>query len=150
MKAGIVEELGYRYFLVSLLAWLGGLFSRSHEGRPIPRVFWAAILLAGLVFGWAHVDARLGIPQAAIGILVSIMILSTLLGIGFGWLLWKLGLEWAIFAHFVYDAVVSAVFLKVYLLANILVWIVFLIILILVAWMAWRAISPNGHLVRIS
>lgn len=146
VKAGIVEELGYRFFMVSLLVWLGSRFSRRQDGRPTRQVYWAAILLAGLIFGWAHVDARLGVPQAPIAVLASIMILSSLLGVAFGWFLWRLGLEWAIFAHFAYDAVVSAVLLKVYLSANVLVWIGFVVILILVTWAAWRAIRPTGHL----
>ncbi len=69
------------------------------------------------------------------------MVLSTLLGIAFGWLFWKLGIEWAIFAHFAYDAIVSAGLLKVYLLANPLVWAGFLTVLVLASWMAWWTIN---------
>lgn len=144
VKAGIVEELACRFFLVSLFVWLGSLFKRSHDGRPTRGVYWGAILLAGLIFGWGHVDARLGIPEAPFEMLTGIMILSTFLGIFFGWLFWKLGIEWAIFAHFAYDALVSAVLLKIYLLNNILVWIGFLSLAILAAWISWQALRQNG------
>jgi len=144
VKAGIVEELACRFFLVSLFVWLGSFFKRSHDGRPTRGVYWGAILLAGLVFGWGHVDARLAIPEAPFEMLTGIMILSTFLGIFFGWLFWKLGIEWAIFAHFAYDALVSAVLLKIYLLNNVLVWIGFLSLVILAAWISWRALRHNG------
>jgi len=98
----------------------------------------------GLIFGWGHVDARLGIPEAPFEMLTGIMILSTFLGIFFGWLFWKLGIEWAIFAHFAYDALVSAVLLKIYLLNNVLVWIGFLSLVILAAWISWQALRQNG------
>jgi len=144
VKAGIVEELACRFFLVSLFVWLGSTFKRSHDGRPTRGVYWGAILLAGLIFGWAHVDAGLATPEAPFGMLTGIMILSTFLGIFFGWLFWKLGIEWAIFAHFAYDALVSAVLLKIYLLNNVLVWIGFLSLVILAAWISWRALRQNG------
>jgi hypothetical protein len=108
------------------------------------------ITLSGLIFGWAHVDAQLGSPDPALGGLAGVMILGSLLGIAYGWLFWKLGIEWAVIAHFAYDAVVSAGLLKVYLLADGLLWAGFLSILILAAWMAWKAIRQNAHTVRSS
>ncbi len=143
VKAGIVEELANRFFLVSLLTWLGGFFSRSSDGRPARGVYWGAILLAGLIFGWAHVDARLGIPGAPFGALAGVMALSTFLGISFGWLYWKLGIEWAILAHFAYDAFVSAILLKVYLLDIVLVWIGFLGFVMLAAGAALWALRGD-------
>jgi hypothetical protein len=98
----------------------------------------------------AHVDAQLGSPDPALGGLAGVMILGSLLGIAYGWLFWKLGIEWAVIAHFAYDAVVSAGLLKVYLLADGLLWAGFLSILILAAWMAWKAIRQNAHTVRSS
>jgi hypothetical protein len=53
-------------------------------------------------------------------------------------------------AHFAYDAVVSAGLLKVYLLADGLIWAGFLSILVLAAWMAWKAIGQNGRAIRRS
>jgi hypothetical protein len=80
--------------------------------------------------------------------LISAVILSSLLGIAYGWLFWKLGIEWAVIAHFAYNAVVSAGLLKVYLLADGLIWAGFLSILVLAAWMAWKAIGQNAHAIR--
>lgn len=125
-KAGVVEEILSRLFLVSLFVWLGGLFKRDAEGRPARGVYWAAILLAALMFGWAHVDARLSNPAGTFEGYALIMVLSSSLGIYFGWLFWKLGLEWAMFAHFIYDAFISMVVIPVYLLKSPIVWVVLL------------------------
>lgn len=126
LKAGVVEEILTRLFLVSLFVWLGGLFKRDAEGRPTRGVYWAAILLAALMFGWGHVDARLSNPAATFEGYALIMVLSSSLGIYFGWLFWKLGLEWAMFAHFIYDAFISIVVIPVYLLKSPIVWFVLL------------------------
>lgn len=108
-KAGVVEEITSRFLLISLFVWLGGRFRRDGEGRPARGVFWAAILIAGLLFGWGHVDARLGDPAATFWDYALVMVLNSSLGVTFGWLFWKLGLEWAMFAHFAYDAFVSMI-----------------------------------------
>jgi membrane protease YdiL (CAAX protease family) len=115
-KAGVVEELGNRFFLITLFVWIGGFLKRDQEGRPTRDVYWGAILLAGLLFGWAHVDAQLGNPTITFGDYGLLMVLNSSLGIFFGWLYWKLGLEWAIFAHFAYDAVISMVLIPLFLL----------------------------------
>jgi hypothetical protein len=117
-KAGVVEELTSRLFLVSLFVWLGSLFKRDVEGRPARGVYWVAILIVGLLFGWAHIDARLGNTAATFGDYTLIMVLNSGLGIYFGWLYWRLGLEWAMFAHFAYDAFVSMVVVPIFLLLS--------------------------------
>jgi hypothetical protein len=121
-KAGVVEEILSRLFLVSLFVWLGGLFKRDAEGRPARGVYWAAILLAALMFGWGHVDARLSDPAGTFEGYALIMVLSSSLGIYFGWLFWKLGLQWAILAHFTYDAFISMAVIPVYLLKSPIGW----------------------------
>lgn len=123
-KAGVVEELLYRFFLVSLCVWLGGFLKRDSDGRPARGVYWAAIIIAGLLFGWAHVDARLSNPSGSLSDYALIMGLNTCLGIYFGWLLLVLGLEWAILAHFAYDAFISMVVVPVHLLKSPIAWTV--------------------------
>jgi hypothetical protein len=115
-KAGVVEELGNRFFLVTLFAWAGGFLKRDQDGRPARGVYWGAILLSGLLFGWAHVDAQLGNPSITFTDYGFLMALNSSLGVFFGWLYWKLGLEWAMFAHFAYDAVISMVLIPIFLL----------------------------------
>jgi hypothetical protein len=148
-KAGVVEEILSRLFLVSLFVWLGGLFKRNAEGRPTRGVYWGAILLAALMFGWAHVDARLSHPAATFEGLALIMLLGSSLGIYFGCLFMILGLEWAMFAHFAYDAFVCMIVIPVYLLKSPIVWFVLVIGLVIASVIAFRFLTqdqPNARL----
>jgi hypothetical protein len=142
IKAGIGEEILSRLFLVSLFAWIGHFIKRDLEGRPSRAVYWSAIVLAGLLFGWAHIDARLGHPTATFWDYAYIMFLSSSVGFFFGWLYWKLGLEMAMFAHFTYDAFVSIVLIPVYLLKSPVAWLILLIGLVAVVVISIR------HLVK--
>jgi hypothetical protein len=142
-KAGVVEEILSRLFLVSLFVWLGGLFKRDAEGRPTRGVYWAAIFIAGLLFGWMHVDANLSNPAATFEGCALIMVLSSGLGICFGWLFWKLGLEWAMFTHFAYDAFVSMIVIPVYLLKSPIAWLVLLAGLAIASVISWRFLTQD-------
>jgi Type II CAAX prenyl endopeptidase Rce1-like len=143
IKAGIVEEIFSRLFLVSLFVWIGRLINRDLEGRPTAGVYWMAILLVGLLFGWGHVDARLGNPTTTFWDYALIMVLNSGVGIYFGWLFWKLGLEWAMFAHFAYDAFVSLVLIPIYFLQNAIVWLVLLISLVIMSLTSIRYLVPR-------
>jgi hypothetical protein len=54
------------------------------------------------------------------------MTLNACLGAYFGWLFVVLGLEWAIIAHFLYDAFLSMVLIPIYLLKSPVAWVVLL------------------------
>jgi membrane protease YdiL (CAAX protease family) len=143
-KAGVVEEIVYRMFTVSVFVWLGSLFKHEPDGRPTQTVYWAAIVLSGLIFGWAHVDARLTVPGVPVWGLPGVMVLSSLLGILFGWMFWKYGIEWAMLAHFFYDAMVSAVVIPVYVLSeNVLAWGGLTLILVLSGIICWRYLTTK-------
>lgn len=147
-KAGVVEEAVYRLLVVSSFVWIGKFFLSDEEGRPTNGVYWAGIVLAGLMFGWAHVDARLANSGTPLWGYALIMVLSSALGIYFGWLFWQLGLEWAIFAHFAYDAFVSMILVPVYLLASAIVWMVLWAVLLLASTLAWRYLAKGRHTAR--
>jgi hypothetical protein len=120
IKAGVTEEILMRVLLMSVFVWLGSLISKDSGGRPTQRVFWVAIVLCALLFGGSHVENRLGLPGIAENDLAIIMLVNTFLAIVLGWLFWKLGLEAAVFAHFMIDATASAVVMPVHLSANLL------------------------------
>jgi hypothetical protein len=140
-KAGVVEELGYRFFMLALFVWVGSFLKHDLEGRPHPTVFWVSILLTALLFGWAHVAARLGHPTAAWDDYACIMALNSGIGFYFGWIFWKLGLEWAIMAHFAYDAFVSMILIPVYIVRSPLVWAILIAALITSVVISWRMLS---------
>ncbi len=99
---GIVEEVLCRLFLVSLLVWL---LARLGGGAR-PWMFVAAIVLAALIFGAGHLSAAFasGLPHSPLTV-ARIVLLNALVGLPFGWLFWKYGLEHAMVAHFSADLV---------------------------------------------
>jgi membrane protease YdiL (CAAX protease family) len=102
---GIAEEILLRLFLMSLLVWLGRFFSRTAEGKPTSVVFWIANILAAVLFGLGHLPATsLLVPLTPL-VITRAIVLNGLLGIIFGWLYWKQGLESAMLSHFSADIV---------------------------------------------
>jgi hypothetical protein len=117
LDAGIQEENFYRLFLMSFIVWFASIRSRKRGVSPSKTLYWSAIIISGLLFGWAHIDEQLADPGsgATAFALFDTMILISILGVIFGWLYWKLGLESAILAHFLADALGSTVVVPVYL-----------------------------------
>jgi len=106
LSAGITEEALYRLFGLSLLAWLGGLLFHDSDGRPKPIVFWTANILFALAFGAAHLptEAAIGLPLNPL-VVTATLVLNGIGGLVFGWLFWMFGLESAMLAHFLADAI---------------------------------------------
>ena len=104
ISAGILEEIEFRLFGLSLLAWLPGLLFHDPDGRPKPIVFWTANLLFALGFGAAHLPAQtaVGLPLNPL-VVTAALVLNGIGGLIFGWLFWSFGLESAILAHFFAD-----------------------------------------------
>jgi membrane protease YdiL (CAAX protease family) len=102
---GIAEEVSLRLFLMSFLVWLGRFLSKTAEGRPTSAVFWIANVLAAILFGLGHLPATsLLVPLTPL-VVTRAVVLNGLLGIAFGWLYWKRGLEAAMISHFSADLV---------------------------------------------
>lgn len=109
-SAGVTEEVIFRLFGLTLLAWLGSFISRDSEGRPSLLVFWIANILIAVSFGLAHLPATaaVGLPLNTL-IISRAIILNGIGGLAFGWLYWTLGLESAIIAHFSADIVLHVI-----------------------------------------
>ncbi|UCC81852.1 MAG: CPBP family intramembrane metalloprotease [Gemmatimonadota bacterium] len=103
VDAGVSEELFYRYFLLSLVVWLLGRI-RKGGGFSSGASIWIAILVTGLLFGWAHIDDVIGTDRYSAFNLVAISGLNGGIGMALGWIYWKFGLESAMFTHFLIDA----------------------------------------------
>lgn len=102
---GIAEELQLRLFLMTLFAWLGRFISKTSDGKPTSAVLWIANILAAVLFGLGHLPAiALSVPITSL-VVARTVVLNGLLGIVFGWLYWKRGLESAIVSHFSADIV---------------------------------------------
>jgi membrane protease YdiL (CAAX protease family) len=103
---GVNEEVMFRLFGVTLLAWLGSLVSRDSEGRPRPLVSWTAIVVTAVIFGLSHLPATaaIGLPLDAL-VVTRAIVGNSIVGIPCGWLYWRRGLESAMVSHFSADII---------------------------------------------
>jgi len=75
------------------------------EGTTTVAVIWIANILAAVLFGLGHLPTTaLLVPLTPI-VIARAIVLNGLLGIVFGWLYWKRGLEAAMISHFSADIV---------------------------------------------
>jgi hypothetical protein len=110
-SAGVTEEVIFRLFGVTLLAWLGSLLFHDSEGRPKLAVLWIANILIAVVFGLAHLPQIVLLTDLPLSPLVitRTVVLNSIGGAAFGWLYWKQGLESSMVAHFSADIVLHVI-----------------------------------------
>lgn len=97
---GIVEEIQLRLFLLTLIAWL---LTRLHVSRPL--ALGIAIVAAALLFGAGHLPLAAKLTTLDAAAIARVVGYNALLGLGFGWLYCKRGIEHAMIAHFCADFV---------------------------------------------
>lgn len=105
------EEIFDRLFLLSLLAWLGmKLFRLPANGHGRWIALWIANLATALFFGWYHIsNEELFLnPVPPIVALRTVLIVLPV-GLAFGWIYIRRGLEAAILSHFLIDVIVHVV-----------------------------------------
>jgi membrane protease YdiL (CAAX protease family) len=109
--APFAEEILDRLFLLSLLAWLGmKLFRVSGEGRGRMIALWGANLATALFFAWYHISNE-QLFAATVPAIVALrtMLIIAPVGLAFGWLYFRRGLEAVILSHFAIDIIVHVV-----------------------------------------
>lgn len=99
LYGGITEELLMRLFLLSLVAWLLGRWSKTPAGMPSSGAFWTAIILVAILFGLGHLPATAAITPLTQVLVVRALVLNGIAGIAFGYLYWRHGLEAAMLGH---------------------------------------------------
>ena len=106
--APFAEEIVDRLFLLSFVAWLGmKLFRIPNESRGRWIALWIANLATALFFGWYHISNEELFAEIVPGIVALRTVLIILpVGLAFGWLYIRRGLEAAILSHFVIDLIV--------------------------------------------
>jgi membrane protease YdiL (CAAX protease family) len=106
---GIAEELLCRLFLVSLFVWITTKIKKTPAGTPTRFGVWCSIVLAAVLFGLGHLPATSALTALTPLIVVRAVVLNGVLGVAFGWLYWKKGLEAAMIAHFSADLVLHVI-----------------------------------------
>ena len=143
VDAGIQEEIFYRFFLMTLVVWLGGHMWQDKNGYPSKSVIHAAIILSALIFAWAHIDDKIANPalNASPAAYFWVLLVNTLIGITLGLLYWKQGLECAILTHFLIDAIGIGIVVPVYQTSNLGVQIILFVALFLTGFGSWRILK---------
>jgi membrane protease YdiL (CAAX protease family) len=95
--AGVLEEIIFRLFVVSLMVWL--------LARVMPRnaAIWTAIIIAALLFGAAHLERWMDRGPAAIA---AVMFVNGIAALILGIVYVKWGIESAMITHFAADVAV--------------------------------------------
>jgi hypothetical protein len=106
----INEEILLRLCVMSFLVWLGQFASRTPDGKPTLAVLWIANILAAVLFGLGHLPATSMLVPLTPLVVARAIILNGLIGVGFGYLYFKHGLESAMLSHFSTDIVLHVIF----------------------------------------
>jgi hypothetical protein len=99
LYGGITEEILLRWGVMSLLVWLGWIVFQRAKKPPAPFLFWAAIILAAVLFGVAHLPAMASMVELNTMIIFRTVLLNAIGGIFYGWLFWRRNLEAGMVAH---------------------------------------------------
>lgn len=107
---GIFEETLLRLFTMSLIVWLMAKLFRVKAPHIPGFIYIAAIIIAALLFGLGHLPAaQMYFGELSAVVAARTIILNALLGIWFGYLYWRKGLEYAIVSHMSADLVLHAI-----------------------------------------
>ena len=94
--------------VVSGLAW--PLVSKTADGGPTLAVLWIANILAAVLFGLGHLPATAALVPLTPLVVARALVLNGVIGIGFGYLYFKHGLESAMISHFSADLILHVLF----------------------------------------
>ncbi|MBN2472033.1 MAG: CPBP family intramembrane metalloprotease [Anaerolineae bacterium] len=106
---GINEEILMRLGVLTGFAWLLSRVFPGPEGALAVGVFWAANVLAALLFGAGHLGAASSLTRLTPGVIGLVLLLNGIGGLVFGWLYWQHGLLAAMLAHFSADVVLHVI-----------------------------------------
>jgi hypothetical protein len=112
-EGGITEEVELRLFLLSFLALGFRFVYRRVVTRPdvplAPALFWAANLVAALLFGLGHLPTTAQLVALTPVVVARALVLNGIVGLTAGALFWSYGIEMAMLCHFTADLVLHVV-----------------------------------------
>lgn len=112
---GITEELMVRLFGMTLVVWLLTRITKKEKDNIPDSFYYIAIFITAILFGLGHLPATMEIFGELNGIIIlRAIVLNGLLGLWFGYLYWRKGLEYAIVAHMSADFFIHVVFMQIF------------------------------------
>lgn len=118
LYGGIVEELMLRLLVMSLFVFiLWKLSSRSKEHSAVPDwMYITAIVLSSVLFAAGHLPITAQTIGLSAPIIIRSFVLNGIGGLGFGYLYWKKGLVYSMYAHAATHVFMQLVFMPVFTL----------------------------------
>jgi len=115
LYGGVVEELMLRLLIMSLMVLiLWKFFARSKDNSAIPNwIYITAIFLAAILFAAGHLPATAQLLGLSTPILIRAFVLNGVAGLGFGYLYWKKGLAYSIYAHMITHIFMQVIFMPI-------------------------------------
>jgi hypothetical protein len=103
IEASILEEVAFRLFAMSVLAWLAARLLKAPGWR-----FPIALVGSAVLFGLAHLPAWATAAAATPVVAGAVLLLNGTGGVVFGWVFWRWGLPYAVLCHFAGDVVTQS------------------------------------------
>lgn len=115
LYGGIFEEILLRLFFMSLLIWIFIKLFQRNKGGLHGVYYWIATFTAAALFAAAHLPAtELLLGELTPLLIIRCFLLNGIGGIFFGYLFWKKGFEYAVFAHMFSHITLQLVFIPIF------------------------------------
>lgn len=99
LYGGIAEEILARWGVMTFVSWLAWRILGSPQ-RPADALYWIGIVAAALAFALAHLPFLYSVAGSPpLWLPLTAMVINGVVGVVFGWLFWRRGLEAAFMAH---------------------------------------------------
>ena len=97
VSVAVVEEIAFRLFLMSVVAWIAARF--LNKART---VFLTALIVSAFLFAVGHLLGRPLPTDSAVSALyvLGVVVKSGVGGLVLGWVFWRWGLPYAMVCHF--------------------------------------------------
>lgn len=115
LYGGIIEEILLRLFAMSLLVLiLWKVFAKTKDYLKIPNwIYITAIILSTTLFAVGHLPLTIQTLGISEPILIRCFVLNGIGGIGFGYLYWKNGLAYSMYAHAATHIFIQVIFMPI-------------------------------------
>lgn len=115
LYGGIIEEILLRLLVMSLFVLiLWKLFAKTKDHMNIPNwIYLTAIIVSTILFAAGHIPLTIQSIGLSTPILIRCFVLNGIGGIGFGYLYWKNGLAYSMYAHAATHVFMQIIFMPI-------------------------------------